>query len=110
MPRNSLDAESDVIDAYLRITSRISPKLSLKAAYRYHERDDEAKLLSYNYFPLDKEVSSLQAITASPLYYQKHSFDLKATYRLFDNTSVTAEYERDDIKREYVNIEREDVD
>ncbi|MDX1345037.1 MAG: MtrB/PioB family decaheme-associated outer membrane protein [Sedimenticolaceae bacterium] len=110
LPVNDLDADASVNDAYLRVTSRPMPKLSLKAAYRYHSRDDNDRLLgAYNYYALDSSESGREIIS-TPYYYRKQEIDLSARYRFGSHTSFGLEYEREDILRDYVDIEREDVD
>jgi len=110
LPVNDLDADASVNDAYLRVTSRPMPKLSLKAAYRYHSRDDDDRLLgAYNYYALDSTDSGREVIS-TPYYYRKQELDLSARYRFGSNTSIGVEYEREDILRDYVEVEREDVD
>ena len=110
LPVSSLDADASVNDAHLRVTSRPMPKLSLKAAYRFHSRDDDDRLLgAYNYYALDSSESGREIIS-SPYYYRKQEFDLSARYRISSKTSIGLEYEREDILRDYVDIEREDVD
>ncbi|MGD8557970.1 MAG: MtrB/PioB family decaheme-associated outer membrane protein [Chromatiales bacterium] len=110
MPVNSLDADASVNDAYLRITSRPMPKLSLKASYRFHSRDDDDRLFgAYNVYALDSSESGREIIS-SPYYYRKQEIDLSARYRISSDISAGLEYEREDILRDYVDIEREDVD
>ena len=110
LPVNDLDADASVTDAYLRVTSKPLPKLSLKAAYRFHSRDDNDRLLgAYNYYALDSSEIGREVIS-SPYYYRKQEFDLSARYRISSNTSIGLEYELEDILRDYVDIEREDVD
>ncbi len=110
LPVNDLDADASVNDAYLRVTSRPMPKLSLKAAYRYHSRDDNDRLLgAYNYYALDSSESGREIIS-TPYYYRKQEIDLSARYRISSDISAGLEYEREDILRDYVDIEREDVD
>lgn len=110
LPVNDLDADASVTDAYLRVTSKPLPKLSLKAAYRFHSRDDNDRLLgAYNYYALDSSEIGREVIS-SPYYYRKQELDLSARYRISSNTSIGLEYELEDILRDYVDIEREDVD
>ncbi len=81
LPRSSLDGEVWLTTARIDLASRPLPKLRLKAAYRYHERDNDTPSDTYNYFIADSATPAVEAATNRPLSYRRHKAELDANYR-----------------------------
>ena len=102
--RDSL-GDSDIADATLRLSSRPVDKLSLRASYRYHDRDDDFSSMTYDYVILDSRRES--EVTTRPLRYKRQNFSAGADYRFNDVASFALDYDYDQVYRDYRDVERE---
>ena len=107
LPADSLDGEVYLNTASLRLTGRPTRELRLKAAYRYHERDNDTDKYEFMPVVIDYQPSTTP-FTNQPYSYRKQTVDLSGHYRMSSDFDFGLEYEYDDMKR--WSAEREDSD
>ena len=110
LPRSSLDGEVWLTTARIDIASRPLPKLRLKAAYRYHERDNDTPSDTYDYFIADSATPAVEAATNRPLSYRRHKAELDANYRANRMISLGTRLGFNAVRREYDNTTANDTD
>ena len=110
LPASSLDGEVWLTTAQLKLTSRPIRKLRLNAELRYHERDNRTPVNTYNYVILDSHSTANTVVDNNPYSYENNRFKLDANYRFNAITSLRGGYKYSEMKRSYVNAEREDTE
>ena len=110
LPRSSLDGEIWLTTARIDLASRPSPKLRLKAAYRYHERDNDTPSDTYNYFIADSATPAVEAATNRPLSYRRHKAEFDANYRANRMISFAGKLGFKTMRRAYDNTTANDTD
>lgn len=110
LPRSSLDGEVWLTTARLDLASRPMPKLRLKAAYRYHERDNDTPSDTYNYFIADSTTPTVGEATNRPLSYRRHKAEFDANYRANRMVSLVTRIGFNGVRREYDNTTANDTD
>jgi MtrB/PioB family decaheme-associated outer membrane protein len=105
---SSLNGEVWLTTAQLKLASRPVSKLRLNAELRYNERDNQTPVNSYDYVVLDS-ASLTGSATNRPYSYKNNRIKLDANYRFNAITSLRGGYKYNEIKRSYIDAEREDT-
>jgi MtrB/PioB family decaheme-associated outer membrane protein len=97
LPRDSLDGEVDTLNAIVKLTSRLSEKWRLNAAYRYDDRDNQTPATSYDWVTTD-------TFAAAPRENQPYSFtrtalDVSTDYRVDPKTKLSVGLDHEDVDR-----------
>lgn len=93
----SLDGQIDTTLLQGGLTTRVSPKLSLRADLRYEDRDDKTPI--FRYFPSQNNVGATNDGTNEARDIQTTSGKLEAKYRLPMNFKLTGGLEYVEKKR-----------
>jgi MtrB/PioB family decaheme-associated outer membrane protein len=109
LPRSSLDGEVELMNAQLKIASRPTTKLRLTGELRYNERDNQTPIASYDYIVLDS-FAKTGTVQNNPYSYKNSRINLDANYRFNAISSLRGGYTYNDMKREAVDIEREETE
>ena len=115
LPRNSLDGRIDTTVFNLRLASRPSTDFSWSASYRYDDRDNQTPRDEYVYIGGDSTLQDTTVATNRRRYNEPYSFreeqlKVDASYRVFENTELSAGVQRSKIDRTYAERERADED
>lgn len=100
------DLKVDTLDAELGLTSRLSSNLTLRAAARYRDRDNDSTLYEFEqirFGELSGQVEQTQAMDTT-----KANYRLSADYRLAMGQKLSAGIEYENIERSA--SEREETD
>ena len=105
---SSLNGEVWLTTAQLKLASRPVSKLRLNAELRYNERDNQTPVNTYDYVVLDS-ASLTGSATNRPYSYRNNRIKLDANYRFNAITSLRGGYKYNEMKRSYIDAEREDT-
>lgn len=110
LPRSSLDGEIDTTYVNLGIVSRPIRRLTLRARYRYDDRDNDTPRDTYIYVRGDAaaqgDITSGQARVNRPYSYKSNELTVSAGYRLPARTDLTLEYQRETIERDFSEVDK----
>jgi len=107
LPRNSLDGEIITTHADLRFSSRLTPKLSFTAAWRYDDRDNKTPQANYYYIGGDSQAQKTTYRTNLPVSSTKQKLSADLAYRLSMNTKLKLDYAYDHYSYDYLAVSRE---
>ena len=115
LPRDSLDGRIDTTVFNLRLASRPSTDFSWSASYRYDDRDNQTPRDEYVYIGGDSTLQDTTVATNRRRFNEPYSFreeqlKVDASYRVFENTELSAGVQRSKIDRTYAERERADED
>jgi MtrB/PioB family decaheme-associated outer membrane protein len=115
LPRDSLDGRIDTTVFNLRLSSRPSTDFSWSASYRYDDRDNQTPRDEYVYIGGDSQFQDTSVASNRRRYNEPYSFreellKVDASYRVFENTELSAGVQRSKIDRTYAERERADED
>lgn len=110
LPRSNLDGEINTYLANLRISSRVSSDLRLRAEYRYENRDNDTPRDVFLTIPADSAnqgtVADSTARINLPYSRKQQKGELEATYRLFDTTRLEAGYTFEQFERSFTERDK----
>ena len=104
---SSLNGEVWLTNAQLKLASRPVSKLRLNAELRYNERDNQTPVNTYDYIVLDSYAGG--SVQNRPYSYKNNRIKLDANYRFNAITSLRGGYKYNEMKRSYIDVEREDT-
>ncbi|MDH3716262.1 MAG: MtrB/PioB family decaheme-associated outer membrane protein [Gammaproteobacteria bacterium] len=96
-PRNSLDGEIETVNATVKLTSRLSEKLRLNAAYRYDDRDNQTPQDTYDWVSTD--TFSATARENQPYGFTRSTLDLSSDYQFDRKTKISVGLDHEDVER-----------
>jgi MtrB/PioB family decaheme-associated outer membrane protein len=105
---SSLNGEVWLTSAQLKLASRPVNKLRLNAELRYNERDNQTPVNTYDYVKLDSDTLTGSAVNR-PYSYKNNRIKLDANYRFNTITSLRGGYKYNEMKRSYIDAERENT-
>jgi len=97
-PRASLDGRVITTHADLKLTNQTTKVLTLSAAVKYNERDNESVSAIYQYYALNNRTTADYAANA-PYSNRKTELELAGDYRLDKNQTLRLAYNYEKIKR-----------
>ncbi len=98
VPETSANAKVNNSFVYARLTMRPLPALSVNASYRYDDRDNKTPIVDIMATSGDAQGAPTLR-TNVPLSRRVQTANLQAEYKLGAGQAVSAEYERQDIRR-----------
>lgn len=111
MPRSSLDGKVNTTHLDMKVTSKLTPQLSLLAAYRYDDRANKTPQSTYVYIQGDSAnqaaVGGATTRTNLPGSSTKHQVEVELDYRLAAHTKLKAGYDFDYVKKTFEAITSE---
>lgn len=109
LPRTSADAKVDTLTANLKVSSVVTDKLRLNAAYRYNDRDNKTPSEVWNWVTTDAFVSP--ARQNLPYSFSDSTVNLGADYRITKAARLSGgfDYEEKDRTHQEVNHTTEDT-
>ena len=105
LPRASLDGRVDTVNANIDLSSAVSDRLRLKAAYLYNDRDNQTPQSTYSWVTTDMFVAPSQR-TNLPYSFTQDKAQLRADYRAAERTTTSAGYDYDSVKRTYQEVNK----
>ena len=110
LPRLSLDGEIQTILVNLAISSRPTPKLNVRASYRFQQNDNNTPRDTFLLVRSDSTdqvaIDSVAARINLPYGRKQHVIELDATYRLWRRTKLKLEYEYEQLERTFTEVRR----
>jgi MtrB/PioB family decaheme-associated outer membrane protein len=109
LPRSTLDADVDMMNLALTITSKPFAKARVKLAVRHDERDNNtaqsqwARVITDTFPTIDDELNI-------PYSFERSRLKLSADYRLFDTVRVSAGYDRTELDRDFQEVAEQTED
>lgn len=115
LPRSSLNGKVLTTHLDMKLTSKLTPKLNLVAAYRLDDRSNKTPQALYNYIGGDAANQVAAGAASDRIRYnlpgssKKQQVDVELDYRLTAHTKVKVGYEADWVKKtfEAISSERE---
>gem|GEM_PF-2904657 len=106
LPQDTLGAKVDTTLLSLRVYSRLSPELSLKARYRYHDQDNQSEQRVYQPVIADSFIG--ESVTNLPYDYQSGKFSLGGDWRFLPGQLASVEFRTETRKRNFSKVEESD--
>lgn len=110
LPRTSLDGEINTMLASFAVTTRPSPKLNVRASYRYEDRDNQTPrdvfIVVHSDSGDQSTIDTSNARINMPYSRSQHLFELDAGYRLKDNMKLTGSYDYEEITRTFSEVSK----
>lgn len=103
LPVTSLDAEVDTSNYAFSLTSRPLGKARIRLSYRYDERDNKTPVFTWSRIITDSFVSGASEDN-TPYSFERGRLDASASYRLFDDLTISGGYERTDYDRDFQEV------
>lgn len=109
LPRNNLAGNIDTTRLALALSARPVRKARIDLSYRYDERDNSTARDAWSRVIADSFVSGEVEMNV-PYSYERSMFKASANYRLLDDVSVSAGYERKDNDYDFQEIAEQSED
>lgn len=113
LPRDSLDGRINTTHASLKLTSKLTPKLHLNAAYRYDDRDNKTSQSLWYMVGGDSLAQPAVGATDKNIRYNlpfsstKQQIGAELDWRFAAQTKLKVGYDYDWVKKTYEPIDRE---
>ena len=104
LPRNSLDGKVNTLDANLKLTSALTDKLRLNAAYVYNDRENKTAQAAFPWVTTDSFVSP--ARTNLPYSFKKKTLKLSADYRIVTGIRTSVGFDNDSHERTFQEADK----
>ncbi|MBE0623406.1 MAG: MtrB/PioB family decaheme-associated outer membrane protein [Burkholderiales bacterium] len=108
LPGSSLNARAATLDANLKLSSAVTDKLRLSAAYVYSDRDNQTSQAAYPSVATDMFVGT--ARTNLPYSYTQDKLKLSADYRASARLRGSVGADFDTHKRSYQDVDKTSED
>lgn len=105
LPRNSLDGRVDTLNATLKLTSAITDRLRLNAAYTHNDRDNKTPQAAYTWVTTDSFVNA-QPRTNLPYSFTQDKLKLSADYRALARVKASVGFDHDSHKRSFQEADK----
>ena len=103
LPVTSLNGKVDTSNYALTLTSKPFSKARIKLSYRFDERDNQTPVSTWTRVITDNFVTA-DAEQNLPYSFERSRLNLSGSYRLFDTVTVSAGYDRTDLKRDFQEV------
>jgi MtrB/PioB family decaheme-associated outer membrane protein len=97
-PRSSLDGRVITTHADMKLTNQTTKDLTLSAAIKYNERDNQSPSAIYQYYALNSNTTINRAANA-PYSNRKTEIELAGDYRLDKRQTLRLAYDYEKVKR-----------
>ena len=108
LPRSSLNGEIDTTLANISISTRPSPKLNLRARYKYDNRDNNTPQDVFIRIPNDSadqgDITTSSARINLPYSKKQHLFEVDVGYRLSSDFKLTLGYNYEQLQRTFFEV------
>ena len=104
LPGSSLNGRADTLDANLKLSSALTDRLRLNAAYIYNDRDNQTPQAMYSMVSTDMFAGAPR--TNLPYGFTQEKFKLSADYKVLANTKVFAGVDSESRKRTFQEVDR----
>jgi MtrB/PioB family decaheme-associated outer membrane protein len=104
LPRNSLDGKVNTVNANLKLSSAVTDKLRLNAAYIYNDRDNKTPPADFPWVSTDRTVNA--ARTYLPYSFTQETLKLSADYRILKSIRTSVGFDNDSHKRTFQESEK----
>ncbi len=108
LPGGSLNARAATLDANLKLSSALTDRLRLNAAYIYNDRDNRTPQALYSMVSTDMFAGAPR--TNLPYSFTQEKFRLSADYKVLANTKVFAGVDSESRKRTFQEVDRSHED
>ena len=111
LPGGSLNARAATLDAALKLSSAITDRLRLNAAYTHNDRDNQTPQAAYNVVTTDMPLFVGPARTNLPYSFTQDKLKLSADYRASAKLRGSVGADFDEHKRTFADVDttREDT-
>ena len=109
LPRGNFGGDVDTTRYSLAVTARPFERTRVRLRYRYDERDNRTARDNWNRVVADSFVSG-DIESNVPYSYERGTLDLSAKYRLRDNLTISAGYERKDKDYDFQEVAEQSED
>jgi len=103
LPTSNLNAEVDTQDFSLRVYSRLIPKVSIRAKYRFHDQDNNSRQFVFQ--PVIADSFADNPITNLPYDYQTNQYSFGGDWRFLPGQIVSLEYRGNARKRNFSRVD-----
>jgi MtrB/PioB family decaheme-associated outer membrane protein len=100
LPVGDIDAEVDTTNLAFTVNSNPTAKATVRASYRYDERNNQTEQYSWNRVIADSFLST-ESETNTPYSYERSTFSLSGDYQLPKNLRASAGFDYKTMDREY---------
>ncbi|MBI5908810.1 MAG: MtrB/PioB family decaheme-associated outer membrane protein [Betaproteobacteria bacterium] len=104
LPGSSLNGRADTLDANLKLSSAVTDRLRLNAAYTHNDRDNRTPQSLYPSVATDMFTGAPRANL--PYGFTQEKFRLSADYKVLANTKVFAGVDSESRKRTFQEVDR----
>ena len=103
LPRSSLDGRAATLDANLKLSSAVTDRLRLGAAYIYNDRDNQTPQALYSMVSTDMFAGAPR--TNLPYSFTQEKLKLSADYKAWAGTKLFAGFDSDARKRTFQEVD-----
>ena len=105
-PGGSLNGRAATVDAALKLSSAVTDRLRLSAAYTHNDRDNQTPQASYNWVTTDMPTFVGAPRTNLPYSFKQDKLKLGADYRILANLRGLVGADFDTSKRSYQEVDK----
>lgn len=104
LPRSSLDGKVNTLNANFKLTSVLTDKLRLNAAYSYNDRDNKTAQAAFPWVTTDSSVNP--ARTNLPYSFTQNTLKLSADYQVVTGIRTSVGFDNDSHKRTFQEVDK----
>ena len=106
LPRSSLDGKVNTTNANFKLSSALTDKLRLNAAYAYNDRDNKTAQAAFPWVSTDNFVNP--ARTNLPYSFKQKTLKLSADYRIVSGVRTSVGFDNDKHERTFQEADETD--